>query len=499
MDLSTETTALDVCTTRKNKYTGAYLLSVSVFSERFSYWGLQAILVLFLIQSFAQNEKSAFVLVGAFGALSYASSLIGGVLADKLMGIWRSCILGLLLCVLGNTILFFADSIMWINLGLSTLLIGSGFFSPSSNNIVRTLYEDNQTRKDTAFLITCVAGNISGVLAPLIYGIFGAYGLWKYAFLSGIILNAIALYVFLNLFKSVVPSKANSEESTSILNRINIFIATITTILIAFVILKYVSYFDDFLYFMILPFVALFAWIYNQLNFNDKQRIVFIIFTTFILLLFYTAVFQIYSSLTIFIAKNVDRNIFGWKIPVPAFAALQCVFFIIFAPIVKKALNLLQARGHELSLLSRIPIGLVIGAMGFVAFAIGEYFAGELGGCGMIWIVLGNMCLGLGEVFLYPPILTAIATFSPKRLAGTFMGIFSISLALSSFLSGQLASTLSSAWGATNNAKISILSLSYAKISISLLVLSAFSVLVLLSVRHWYHRQLKLIYDNNNA
>lgn len=136
---------------KTSDYLGAYLVSYSVFSERFSFWGLQAILVLFLIQVFSLTQTDAFILVGIFGSLSYASSLIGGFCADKQIGIWASCILGLLLCILGNTLLFFATSIGWVYGGLAVLLIGSGFFSPSSNNIIRTLYEDSHHKKDIAY------------------------------------------------------------------------------------------------------------------------------------------------------------------------------------------------------------------------------------------------------------------------------------------------------------------------------------------------------------
>lgn len=130
-------------TNNVNKHTGAYLVSFAVLSERFSFWGLQAIMVLFLMHSFSQNEQNAFILLGSFGTLSYALSLLGGWLSDKLLGVWKSCNLGLFLCLLGNIILIFSDSIMNFNAGLACILVGAGLFSPSSNTMVRVLYEKN--------------------------------------------------------------------------------------------------------------------------------------------------------------------------------------------------------------------------------------------------------------------------------------------------------------------------------------------------------------------
>src|SRR5689334_3340327 len=89
-------------------HTGTYLISLAVLSERFSFWGLQAMLVLFLMQSFSQKESLAFTLIGAFGALCYAFSLLGGLFTDKLLGAWKACICGLFLCLLGNAILISA-------------------------------------------------------------------------------------------------------------------------------------------------------------------------------------------------------------------------------------------------------------------------------------------------------------------------------------------------------------------------------------------------------
>jgi POT family proton-dependent oligopeptide transporter len=263
--------------------------------------------------------------------------------------------------------------------------------------------------------------------------------------------------------------------------------------------MKYIASVDDYLYALILPFFGVLLWIYYQLNQVDKRRVWFVLFITTILLLFYTAVFQIYSSIMIFIQDYVDRNVLGWQIPVPAFASLQCIFFIIFAPIVKWLLNLLLKNGCDLSLLSRIPIGLSIGALGFLCFGGGEYFALTTGACGLIWIVLGNVFLGLGEVFLYPPILTAIATFSPKRWAGTFMGIFSISLASSSFLAGQLANALAGKWVIRTVSATSILSLSYVRIALFLMITLAVSSLLFVCLQGWYKQQLTLIYDKNSS
>ena len=492
IESSAENTATEVIikSAPLSEYVQTYLVSFAVLSERFSFWGLQAIMVLFLTQTLAQSETSAFALIGAFGALSYALSLLGGMLADQLLGTWKSCVIGLALCLLGNTILVFVHGLMSLKLGLSCILVGAGLFSPSSNNLIRMLYEKKPALKESGFLIICVAGNISGALAPLIYGLFGSKGFWQDAFLVSVLLNFFALLCFFkysnNFFRLCGPQlhRTNNSKLGSII--------AFSFVTLSFLLLIYVNWLSKLLLIGIAPLCVMFLWLYRQLNHDEKQRILFILFLTIILLLFYTAVFQIYSSLTIFVSSYVNRNVMGFKIPVPAFASLQCIFFILCAPIVERLLAVSRKIGYEPSLLIKIPTGLLIGTIGFLLFAFGEYEGIQSGTSGIGWIISGNFFLGFGEVFLYPPILAAIATFSPKRWAGTFMGTFSISLALSSYFSGQLAKWITNAWTINIRGNESIFHLGYAKIALFLIGVSIVSIMIFSYLQQWYHEQRKL-------
>lgn len=210
-------------------------------------------------------------------------------------------------------------------------------------------------------------------------------------------------------------------------------------------------------------------------------------------MLFYIAVFQIYSSLTIFIEHYVNRNVMGWIIPVPAFASLQCIFFILCAPIVDRTLAILLKNGYTVSSLVKIQLGLMIGAIGFLLFASGEWSVHQFGYCGIVWLIFGNLFLGLGEVFLYPPILNAIASFSPKRFSSTFMGIFSISLALASYFSGQIAKTITDSVIINIKQNTSVFHLIYAKVAMVLIGLAIVSMIIFCQLNKWYHEQEKLI------
>jgi len=477
------------------KYTEAYVVSFAVLSERFSFWGLQAVMTLFLMQYFYQSEQRVFTLVGAFGALSYAFSLLGGLLADKFIGVWKSCLFGLILCLLGNSVLIFSDSLISLNIGLSCILVGAGLFSPSSNNLIHLLYEKKSDLRESGFLISCVAGNISGALAPLIYGIFGAKGIWHGAFLVSAILNCFSsLYLIkhYNHFRQACGNQlyqANNNKLGKII--------VVCFVGIAFGLLVNINWLNTLLLIGIIPLCFLAFLLYRQLNECERQRVKFIFFLTGILLLFYVAVFQIYSSLTLFIDHYVNRQIMGWEIPVPAFASLQCVFFILSAPIVERLLAVFRRKGYMMPLLIKIPVGLIIAAVGFSLFAFGKWIAFKSGSCGIEWIIVGNFFLGLGEVFLYPPILTVVSSFSPRKWAGTLMGGFSISLAFASYFSGKLAWLLTSRWMINTRQIESVFHLGYAKIVLLLIGISVLSIIMFSFLKKWYHLQINLLNSNS--
>ena len=470
------------------KHRETYLVSFASFTERFSFWGLQATMLLFLVQSFAQSQNNAYTLVGIFGALGYAFSLLGGMLSDKLLGVWKSCLIGLTLCLSGNLVLAVAHDLIYLKLGFAFVLVGAGLFTPSSNNLIRMLYENKPDMKEFGFLLTCIAGNISGALGPLIYGLFLANNIGQGAFVVSAVFALGAIMCF-------VKNSHRFLQQSEHVARLKLALSVVAAfVVLAFSLLLYTSLISHLLVLSVIPLCVLGVFLFKALDVPELKRVGFLILLTAILMLFYTAVFQIYSSMTMFVANNVDRSVLGWNIPVPAFASLQCVFFILCAPFVERVLQFFRARGIDLSLLVRIPVGLLIGMVGFLVFAAAESVANHSGSCGMWWIVGGNFFLGLGEVLMYPPILSAIATFSPKRYAGTFMGLFSVALALASYFAGQLAKEITQGWVGLQQVG-SVMDLGYGRVSLGLMGLVVLVGVVFLAVRRWYGEQYKIVYS----
>lgn len=458
---------------------GLGVVAFGVLSERFSFWGIQAVIVLFLVQVFSQSEGVAFAEIGAFGALSYLFSLLGGVIADKLLGAGRACVLGLCLCIMGNFILAIIQQLTIVYIGFSLVLVGAGLFSPNSSAIVNLLYEKQIRLKEVAFLFVCIASNISGALAPFIYGIFVNKGWWSVMFFISVVINTIALFAFIKYSRcqNVIIKKYYGE------------IATCGLIFFSWIFLTNIDWFDWLILIAIFIFGGLITAFWYTLDDEKRKNLGFILVLTVILLIFYIAVFQIYSSLTIFITHYVRREFMQWQVPIPLFASLQCIFFILCAPLVERGLAVLNSRGIEIGLLQKVIIGLSLGAVGFLFFSIGEAIARVSGSCGMEWVILGNFFLGFGEVFLYPPILAAVANFSPKGWIGSVIGGFSIALAGSSYFAGVVANFLTNQWKQAFGWQDSVFNLSYVKIATCLVGLVIVSGLVFSLLQKWYQRQ----------
>jgi len=478
-EYSSQRTALPEVESSTFQLRTTYLISYAVLSERFSFWGLQAVLLLFLVQTIPTTQTAAIGLVSSFGALSYAFSLLGGILSDKYFGVWRASFIGLTFCFAGNCLLFASNDLSTLYIGLSFVLVGAGLFSPGSSSLVKILYDKKPELRESGFLAICIAGNISGALSPFIYGIFGVAGWWHGAFLTSAILNGIALLCFFLYAKPFITSKHVKQCLLSVFG----------LVIAGYTLLSHANLMHHFFLAGTALLSIFFVFFLRKLSSEERQQVGFIVLLTLILLSFYVSVFQIYTSLTIFISKYVDRHVFKWLIPTPAFSSLQCVFFIICAPVIKNIKNTLRKHGYQISLLATILLGLSIGTTGFAIFSIGEYFARSAGYCGMFWIILGNFFLGLGEVFLYPPILSAVSVFSPKKWLSTMMGGFSISLALSIYLSGKVANYVANQWTNLSVTHYSVLDLGYARISICLVGIALITLCVFLFLKKWYDQQ----------
>lgn len=420
---------------------GLYLLFATEMWERFSYYGMRALLLLYLTNTLINgglgfSDKNASLLYGIFTGMVYFTPMIGGWLADNFIGQRRSITIGAIIMMFGQLCLFYEANLFFLYLGLTLLVIGNGFFKPNISVLVGKLYDQNDRRRDSAYTIFYMGINVGALLAPLLTGYFAV----KYGYRYGFLVAAIGMFLGLLVYQilgnrylgniCMVPEKAQAkvvEEE-------------------------------------------------KELTKAEKDRIgviiVFVIFSIF----FFAGFEQAGSSMTLYTDKYIDRSVAGFEIPTAWFQSVNPLFIVLLAPLLTKMWNLLAAKKSEPDIPTKMSLGMILLGVGFL-FLMGAVWqrggdiSDEAVKANILFMVMAYLFHTLGELCLSPIGLSMVSKLSPVRLASIMMGVWLLSSFFANLMGGYLASFFSS--------------LGAGVIFTFLAIFSIFMGLVLFSLRKW--------------
>ena len=391
---------------------GLFLLCGVEMWERFSYYGMRALLILYLIRSvpdggMGMSEGSASLLYGFFTGFVYFTPLIGGWLADKWIGRPRSIIIGSVLMALGLFSLSFRSEWSWFYLGLTLLVLGNGMFKPNISTLVGELYPPGDRRKDTAFTYFYMGINIGALIAPFVTGWAAiAYG-YRAGFFAAGIGMLIGLLVFAVIYKAGLIDP--SPETTAALSES-----------------KSPSKAKE----------------KKPLTKIEKDRLSVIFIVVAFVVFFWAGFEQAGSSLTIFADKMVDRTVGSIEIPTAWFQSLNPLFVVVLAPIFAVIWRLLGSYGKEPSIPAKMGLGMVLLGLGYALL----WFAtlnSRSANIPVLWLIGTYLLHTMGELSLSPIGLSMISKLSPVRLASMMMGVWLLSSAVANVLGGYLAAIIS--------------------------------------------------------
>lgn len=407
--------------------------------QRFSSYGIQSILLLFLLKALAYPAGLAYTAYGVFTALSFILAILGGLLADRWLGFRKVVFFGIVLSLIGNIIL--ALNIKGFTmLGLTCTLCGFGLFLPNNSSLLGSFYDPEDSRRSRGFTIFYVGTNVGGLLGPLTYGILSAYG-WHYPFIiSGIFL--LSWIIFYLKFSQYFQGHGVSPTSASTwVKRYEFLAYFLILFLLAGIIFLLKHPVLGGVIVTTIGIISLLFIVVEGLRREGRERkhIFLLILMILCTLVFFASVFQIYTSLLMFVEQYVDRKLISWTIPSSAFTSLEPFFIVIFAPIIARLWKKLNNKNKEPLPLVKMGFGLLLGGVGFVVFAFGAYHAAQsVKNISMIWIILGNVLLGLGELCIMPILIAAITEYAPKAIKSTMMGLLYVSLAFSGYFSSVI-------------------------------------------------------------
>lgn len=422
---------MEQATASKGHPKGLYLLFFTEMWERFSYYGMRGILILYLTKSFLEgglaiNEQSASLIYGFFTGFVYFTPLIGGWLADRFLGQRMAITIGGITMMIGQFVLFSINSQTGLMIGLLLLIIGNGFFKPNISTLVGRLYAEGDSRRDAAFSIFYMGINLGAFLAPLVIGLFAenlfavrdasgkilTYG-YKYGFLiagMGMMLGQIIFNMLAKKYLGdigLAPAKVNAtteqKNAAAELNR--------------------------------------------PLTSNEKQRVTVIFILTAFVIFFWAGFEQAGSSLSLYTDKFIDRNVFGFEIPTSWFQSVNPLFIVLLAPLFSFLWT--SNLGKKLTTPAKMGLGMILLGIGFF-FMLGAI--AERGGdnadvtvkANIIWLVLTYLVHTLGELCLSPVGLSVVTKLAPVKLASLMMGVWMLATFIANIIGGFVSAYVES-------------------------------------------------------
>ena len=442
---------------------GLFYLFFAELWERFSFYGMRALLTLYMVneifEALATRDMAAAAVYASYGSLVYASTVIGGRISDTLLGFRKSILLGGVLMALGHFVLAIEYDIAFY-LALGLIVVGNGFFKPNISTFVAALYQDNDPRKDSGFVIFYMGINIGGFVAPLLCGWLGASYGWHYGFgLAGVgMLTGLAFFwqgIKAGVFaqEGLPPSQERLNKKVMGLsnNHWVSMLAFLSTPVIAFLLSSYEAiaggntFFGDqnlvnLLFKGIGIAVALYlGYILFQATVEERKKLIVAIFITVFMTLFWGFHELSGSVITLFADRNVDLSL----INASQTNALNSMFIIILSIPISLLFTYLSKKNLNPRTPFKFGIGLMLAGVSFYVLKLSGTAANEDNLVPFAYLIIMYFLISIGELFMSPVGLSKITDLSPKRIVAFMMGIWFLSSSyafqLVGFIGKQLA------------------------------------------------------------
>ena len=423
---------------------GLFVCFATEMWERFSYYGMRALLILYLTKHWEFTDATSYLIYGAYTSLVYIMPVFGGMLADQILGSKKAVTYGAILLVFGHLGMTVESNEQLFYLSLALIVSGVGFLNPNISTMVGALYEEGDPRRDSGFTIFYMGINIGAFTATLLCGYLGEEIGWAYGFGAAGIGMLLGLFIFLwgQKYLEGLAEPPSNKYMTKV-NGISFenwaYISGVVMVLVTWFLVQNSQLVGQLLGGFGVIFIG--AWLlYALLKCAPEERDRLIVVGILILfsLIFWALFEQAGSSLNILTDRGVDRVIFGWEVPASMFQSLNAGFIFTIAPLFALLWIALAKRNMEPSTPIKFSIGIVLVGLGFLALVYGMNSSEGLQ-TGVIWIVLIYLLHTLGELCLSPVGLSSVTKLSPQRIVGFMMGMWFFASAAGNYVASLIA------------------------------------------------------------
>ena len=436
---------------------GLFVCFATEMWERFSYYGMRALLILYLTKHWEFTDATSYLIYGAYTSLVYIMPVFGGMLADQILGSKKAVTYGAILLVFGHLGMTVESNEQIFYLSLALIVSGVGFLKPNISTMVGALYEEGDPRRDSGFTIFYMGINIGAFTATLLCGYLGEQVGWAYGFGAAGIGMLFGLIIFLWGQKYLEglaepPSNKYLQKMNGISYESWAYISGIFMVLVTWFLVQNSQLVGQLLG----GFGAIFigAWLLYALFRcapDERDRLIVVGILILFSLIFWALFEQAGSSLNILTDRGVNRVIFGWEVPASMFQSLNAGFIFTIAPLFAMLWIALAKRNMEPSTPIKFSIGIILVGLGSLALVYGMRSSEGLQ-TGVFWIILIYLLHTLGELCLSPVGLSSVTKLSPQRIVGFMMGMWFFASAAGNYVAGLIArATASDSSGVSND------------------------------------------------
>ncbi|NCX93935.1 MAG: MFS transporter [Gammaproteobacteria bacterium] len=406
--------------------------------ERYGFYALQGTLILFLTDRFEFSDTLSDAILGTFLAMVYLTPIIGGYLADRLLGFKHAIILGGILLCIGYALLATTYNINLIYLYLSTIAIGTGLLKANVSSLLGSLYQEKDPRRDSGFTLFYVGINLGTILAMCASGYIIRYlgWHWNYGTASlGLLIGTLTFILGSKLFQI-------KDHKTIPFSALGCFKAYIIVALIIGICTGLLDD-EDIAKWMALAAGTVCIFVLSYISIGEtrrqKERLVAYFLLGVLQMIFWAIFFQAFFSFNLFIDRAVNHEIWGFNIPTPLFIAIESLGVIGFGPLMGWAWSALARSRFNPSTPVKFSFGLIFLLISMGIILVGIHFQSAVGIVAPLWIALMYLFVSLGELSISPIGLSMVTYLANPKFVGVMMGVWFFTLGLGGKLAGVLA------------------------------------------------------------
>ena len=426
-------------TGKPDKTMGFVTLFLIEMWERFGYYGMTAVIVLYMVHQLGYTDDRANLTFGAFTAMAYAVPAVGGWIGDRILGSKRTTVLGASILTLGYVLLSLPVAEL-VFPALAIVAVGGGIFKANPANVISKLYQGESAKLDSAFTMYYMAVNLGATLSQIATPLIQIWVGWHVAFAvcaAGLAVGQINYHI---MQRHLAHVGSEPDFKPLDVKKLAMVIAGIAAGIVAVgFIIQNRDLARAIVWAAWIAALIIFVWMWIIGNPGEKKGVIAVFILTLQTMAFFIYYQQMSTSLTLFADRNVDLDFYGYLVPAGQVQALNPIWIFILSPPLAWLYNHLgKGKGGDFHISTKFAMGFVILAAGFFIYGFSGHFAVD-GKISLWWMIWGYCLQSLGELLISGLGLAMVARYVGPRLRGFVMGLWFLAIGIAQYTGGIVA------------------------------------------------------------